>query len=70
MKTFIRTFVLPWLFIVAISTQVSAQTRRNTSTTNKKEQTARITTVKKNTTSKRVTKPITSMLTFYMKKYK
>ncbi|QRM90306.1 hypothetical protein FG167_14030 [Lacinutrix sp. WUR7] len=33
MKTFIKTLVLPTLFMVAVSTQVSAQTRRNTTTT-------------------------------------
>lgn len=55
MKTFIKTLVLPTLFMVAVSTQVSAQTRRTTTTTNKTEKTTRTTTAKGNTnTSRRV----------------
>lgn len=55
MKAFIKTFVLPSLFMVVISTQVSAQTRRSTTTTNDRTvKTTRTTTAKKSTTNSRI----------------
>ncbi|MDO7173522.1 DUF6515 family protein [Mariniflexile sp. AS56] len=59
MKTFIKTFVVPSLFLVAISTQVSAQTRRSTTAvasnnTEKTTKTTRVTPVKTSPANSRV----------------
>ena len=51
MKTFIKTFILPSLFLVAISTQVSGQTRRSTTTSDNKK----VTTTTRTTNTKAVT---------------
>ena len=51
MKTFIKSYVLSTIFLVAIGTQVSAQQSRRSSTTTNRTVT---TTVKKTTTSKRI----------------
>ncbi|MGB5418237.1 DUF6515 family protein [Algibacter sp.] len=53
MKTFIKTFILPSLFLVAISTQVSGQTRRSTTTSDNKK----VTTTTRTTNTKAITTP-------------
>ncbi|ALJ05911.1 hypothetical protein APS56_12560 [Pseudalgibacter alginicilyticus] len=52
MKAIIKKIVLPSIFLVAISTQVSAQTRRSSTTINKTE--TRTNPTKINTTSRRI----------------
>lgn len=54
MKVFIKTYIVPISFLVAITTQVTAQIRRTTTTTNKTVQITKTITTKNNATNRRV----------------
>ncbi len=69
MKTIIKTYVVPALFLFAITTQVSAQTR-NTKTNNKKTTTTRTTTTRTTTTNRTTKKIPSSKVTYKTQKKK